>query len=252
MSLNQAINIQTTTLNAIAPTGSLSIGDTQTTGALNMGTNAGRTGGINIATSSAICPINIMNGSTTGGSVNIANGTGASQTTAVNIGTGSTTGTVTIGNTANTVQINGALKLGNGRNITLSPTSGYVAPTSLTMLGGITSGTYLTPSSSFSSTKNIATITLEKGSYLLQFGFNANCTTAPSTDYYTSFDETSTAVPRPSNFIGASKLTAVVLGYYAMIPVSITTGGTIILKMNLSGGTINTITQSSYTAMRIA
>ena len=105
MSINQAINIQTTTLNAIAPSGSLSIGDTQTTGALNMGTNAGRTGGINIATSSAICPINIMNGATTGGSVNIANGTGASQTTTVNIGTGSTTGAVTIGGGSNVINL---------------------------------------------------------------------------------------------------------------------------------------------------
>ena len=69
-------------------------------------------GTTNIATAaSSTATINMLNGATTAGSVNIANGTGASQTTAVNIGSGSTTGTVTLGNTANTVQINGAVRL---------------------------------------------------------------------------------------------------------------------------------------------
>ena len=182
MSINEAINIQTTTLNAIAPTGSLSIGDTQTTGALNMGTNAGRTGGINIATSSAICPINIMNGSTTGGSVNIANGTGASQTTAVNIGTGSTTGTVTIGNSANTVQINGAFTMGSTRNITLK-TDG-TAPANGTQLGGLVSGTLSTLdtlSGAVVATLNIATA----GVYMFVFNFFQTVTTKGQTNSVT-------------------------------------------------------------------
>lgn len=125
--VNQAIDIQTTNINAITPTtGNISIGASQTTGILNVGTNAGRTGGINIAsTAGAICPINILNGgATTGGSVNIANG--ASQTTTVNIASGTGTGTVTIGNTGNTtnlnsgtINVNGALTMGTGRNITL-------------------------------------------------------------------------------------------------------------------------------------
>jgi len=139
MSINEAINIQTTSINAITPTtGVLSVGYSQTIGVLNLGTGVRTAAGIvNIATgASNACAINIMNGATTAGSVNIANGTGASQTTAVNIGSGSTTGTVTIGNSANTVQINGALTLGTGKNITLQPTTGIVAPTAFTQLGG--------------------------------------------------------------------------------------------------------------------
>ena len=67
MSINEAINIQTTSINAIAPTtGSLSIGDSQTTGVLNLGTNAGRTGGINIGSSTGtgtitVATTNILN-----------------------------------------------------------------------------------------------------------------------------------------------------------------------------------------------
>jgi len=64
------------------------------------------------------------------GSVNIATGTGATfVSTATNIGTGDTTGTVTIGGASNTVQVNGALTMGTGRNITLQPTASYVLPT---------------------------------------------------------------------------------------------------------------------------
>lgn len=140
MSINQAINIQTTTLNAITPTtGVLSIGDTQTTGVLNVGTGVRTAAGVmNIATgTSNDCPINIMNGSTTGGSVNIANGTGASQTTAVNIGSGSTTGTVTIGNTANTTNLNSGITNIRG---TLGVTGGIAATGMITANGGLTMG----------------------------------------------------------------------------------------------------------------
>jgi hypothetical protein len=85
--------------------------------------------------------INMYNGNTTGGTVNIATGTGVTQSTVVNIGSGSTTGTVTIGGVSNTVQVNGALTMGTGRNITLQPTAGFVAPTGGTMLGGISTPT---------------------------------------------------------------------------------------------------------------
>ncbi len=108
MSINEAATIQTTSINAVTPTtGTLSVGNTQTTGVMNVGTGVRTSAGVmNIATgASNACAINIMNGNTTAGSVNIANGTGASQTTAVNISSGSTTGTVTIGNTGNTTTL---------------------------------------------------------------------------------------------------------------------------------------------------
>jgi hypothetical protein len=122
MSINEAATIQTTSINAITPTtGTLSVGDTQTTGVLNVGTGVRTSAGVmNIATgSSNACAINIMNGNTTAGSVNIANGTGSSQTTAVNISSGSTTGAVTIGGTSNTTTLaSSALLIGNNSSVT--------------------------------------------------------------------------------------------------------------------------------------
>jgi hypothetical protein len=177
MSINEAATIQTTSINAVTPTtGTLSVGATQTTGVLNVGTGVRTSAGVmNIATgASNACAINIMNGATTAGSVNIANGTGASQTTAVNIGTGSTTGTVTIGNSANTVQVNGTLAMGTGKNITLqNPASGFVAPTTA-QLGGFVSATYTGGTGTFTSgtTKVYGTITLTQQGYYL---FVANC-----------------------------------------------------------------------------
>jgi hypothetical protein len=108
--------------------GTLNIGNSQTNGILNIGTNA-RSGAINVATvTGSTCPINILNGdgATTGGSVNIANGT--LQTTTVNIASGTGTGAVTIGNVSNTVNINGTLTMGTGRNITLQPAASYIIP----------------------------------------------------------------------------------------------------------------------------
>lgn len=122
MSINEAATIQTTSINAVTPTtGTLSVGNTQTTGVLNVGTGVRTAAGVmNIATgTSNACAINILNGggATTGGSVNIANGT--SQTTTVNIASGTGTGTVTIGNTGNTttlgsgtINVNGNLTMG--------------------------------------------------------------------------------------------------------------------------------------------
>ena len=107
---NQNTNIINTITNT---TRAISIGNNQTTGAIGIGTGgtaptARQSGAnINIANqASNACSINIMNGTTTAGSVNIANGTGATQTTDVNIGSGSTTGSVTIGNTDNSILLN--------------------------------------------------------------------------------------------------------------------------------------------------
>jgi len=100
-------------LNCInSATNTINIGNTQTSGVLNIGTGGdpgirNATGNVNIASQVGnLCDVNIMNGggATTGGSVNIANGT--LQTTTVNIASGTGTGTVTIGNSANTTTIN--------------------------------------------------------------------------------------------------------------------------------------------------
>ena len=62
MSITQSINIQTTSINAITPTtGSLSIGDSQTDGVLNVGTGARTATGV----------INIGTGATRAGIINI-------------------------------------------------------------------------------------------------------------------------------------------------------------------------------------
>jgi hypothetical protein len=96
------------TIDAQLPSQTLSIGTSQTSGVLNLGTGV-RTGDVNIATApSNNCSVNIMNGTTNGGSVNIANGVGPTQTTTVNIGNGQTNGWVNIGNPANNVVLNGA------------------------------------------------------------------------------------------------------------------------------------------------
>jgi hypothetical protein len=108
----------------------LNIANSQTNGILNIGTNA-RSGAINVATvTGSTCGINILNGNgaTTGGSVNIANE--SLQTTTVNIASGTGTGIVTIGNSANTVALNGAVTL--AKPLTL----GSLPTTALTVLGG--------------------------------------------------------------------------------------------------------------------
>ena len=143
----------TTFLNTItAGTQAISIGNSQTSAPLGLGTGGGLPasriagGDVNIANqASNACNINVMNGNTTAGNVNIANGTGATQTTSVNIGSGSTTGQVTIGNSANTVALqgavtssglitaNGGLTMGGANNITLG--NGTVSPATSANLG---------------------------------------------------------------------------------------------------------------------
>lgn len=188
-------------------------------------------------------------GTPIGGAVNIATATGATfVTTAVNIGTGDTTGTVTLGNTGNTVQVNGGLTIGTGKNITLQATAGYVVPTADTMLGGITIGTFLTPASSFSANKNIATMDLVKATYMVFFNITANYTTLPTVNW---IDLDGTAVGAPLVEIGATTLYAGTLGINGSFPISVTTAGTLILRYNITG-TIDSIGFSSYRAVRIA
>ena len=147
--------------------GAIYIASKQTSGVLWIGSGDSArngSGAINIGTGA--CPINIMTraGFGLGGSVNIANGDGASQTTAVNIGSGSTTGVVTIGGANNTVQVNGALTLGTGRNITLQPTASAVIPTS-TQLGYAFKSTPVTTSTGITSGMTLFTASISAGSY---------------------------------------------------------------------------------------
>ena len=257
--VNQAIHIQTTTLNAITPTtGALSVGDTQTTGVFNLVTGVRTAAGVvNIATgTSNACAINILNGggATTGGSVNIANG--SSQTTTVNIASGTGTGAVTIGGASNTttlasgtINMNGNLIMGTGDNITLAPATSYVAPTAGTMLGGITNGSFTTPSSAFSANKNVATLTIPQvGIYMCSFSFRTNYTTKPTVENITV---TGTALPLPSFICGGSFLSSTSDTFSGSFIAPITTAGTLVLTFTITG-TVNTITINSYSAVRIA
>jgi hypothetical protein len=103
------------------------------------------------------------------GTVNIATGTGATfVSTAVNIATGNTTGTTTIGNSTNTVKINGALELGVGKNLKLQ--TGYVSPsTTTTFLGGTVSGSISTVANPVTGTV-LGTVTIaDAGLYLFTY-----------------------------------------------------------------------------------
>jgi hypothetical protein len=249
-----SVDLQGSSINNItATTGALSVGDGQTDGILNIGTGTRTaTGVVNIANAASnACAINVMNGNTTSGSVNIATGTGLTQTTTVNIGSGNTTGAVTIGNSGNTVQINGGLTMGNSRNITLQSNSFYSAPTADTMLGGVTVGTFNTPSSSFSAAKDVATITLLKGSYLIFWSFNATWTSIPTTQYLT-VGGTATASPSISSQFGSGLTNSGSINNFSgSFPVNITAGGTLTLRYNLVG-TINSISLYTLSAVRIA
>ena len=120
------LSIQGIFINNRTSTNNLNISNSQISGILNIATANSRSGAINIGTgTTTTSSINIHNGSSSSGSVNIANG---SQTTTVNIQSGTGTGTVTIGNAASSVALNGAVTLA-------SPLSLGTGPTLATQLG---------------------------------------------------------------------------------------------------------------------
>ena len=146
------------------------LGNNQTSGVLNLGCGVGpdiaaiRAAGadVNIATgASTACNVNILNGATSGGNVNIASGSGITQTTAVAIGSGSTTGTVTIGNSANAVALNGSVTLAKPLILGTVPTAntqlGYIINSALT------ASVVLATNSS--TTQSIASFTLPIGTW---------------------------------------------------------------------------------------
>jgi hypothetical protein len=81
---------------------------------------------------------------------------------------------VIIGNATAPTTVNGALVMGTGKNITLQPTSGYVAPSTIAQLGGYVEVPF-TSNISFTSTSSnfaIATITIgTPGVYVINYGF---------------------------------------------------------------------------------
>ena len=162
--------IYTASINPLLVGSDISIAGTQTTGGLYFGTGGGtiRSGALYFASAaSATSAINFLSGSSAGGSVNIAtasNTVAPLPTSTVNISTGTTTGTVTIGNPANTVQINGSLTL--AKPLTLGS-----IPTATGQLGWndySTSGGYV---ACYFKTGNIeymyASLTLPPGTYML-------------------------------------------------------------------------------------
>ncbi len=284
--------IATNTLQTTSITGDLSIYPAQTSGNIYLGANStsstGRTGTIHIGdgnsmpvgatihinngtsnasntnimngtSTSGTC--NILTGSTTSGTCNIATGTGATQTSTVNIGSGSTTGTVTIGNSANTVTIKSAdITMGTGKNIVLQPASGYVIPTS-TQLGYLKVGTLKASSTVISSgTTEIGSITLDAGSWIISAYCNIspNAITTDNLGFRYSLNTTSAVISTSYLLIGSEGVTytaistAPTLAGTAMV--SITSSQTYYLNVtvNLISGTITLGTVTHWNAMRIA
>jgi hypothetical protein len=83
---------------------------------------------------------------------------------------------------ASTVQIAGTLKMTEGKNITLQPTAGYIAPTQDTQLGGTRTGSII--GGTIINATTISSITLTTaGIYLITFGIYINVTTLNNINY---------------------------------------------------------------------
>jgi len=273
-SCSGSINIGTG--NISNPTINILTGQT-CTGALNIGTNTvgvstvpvsintgNQSGAINMGNSGNAFQVNsgtIQVGTTNGaqvlllgqeaatGTVKIAGGGGVNTAT-VQIANGTTSGAVTIGNTGNTVNVNGSLTIGTGKNITLQPTAGYTAPTQDTMLGGITEGTFTLPTFPATATFQIASIDLVKATYLIYFCFQIDCSGAP-TQAWVNMGGTALPLPSQYRFGYTTIISTTNYGLTGSFPISITTAGTLTLGVQFTG-TINSINIKKYQAVRIA
>jgi hypothetical protein len=272
-----AINASTDAIFQIANTNintSISIGGSQTSGPLNIGSGNTRSGTINIANGTgSTCPINILNGggATTGGSVNIANG--ALQTTTVNIASGTGTGLVTIGNVSNTttigsgtVNVNGNLIMGTGRNITLQPSAGYIAPSSITQLGGYVEVPITSSISITSSSANFLLITLTIGTpgiYIINYAFRYQGTGTTSCTFIQTWFNTSNqsgnsatiqyASNAYTNTTGQSLTVPVFQSSCAFVTVTSTSTITFYCFVNYTGSAPVVLSGNSYYSyMRIA
>ena len=154
-----------------------------------------------------------------------------------NIGTGSGTGTIYIGNNTNSIQLNGSITIGKGKNITLQP--------------GITDGTFNTLTFPLtSSSTSIASINLVKATYMVSLQFQIDTTVEPS-QAWANFG--GTMLPLPDHYrYGMQKLingnNYTIAGSF---PISVTTAGTLTIILNLTG-TVNSINVKKYQAVRIA
>ena len=147
-----ALDLAGSGINNITNTsGDINVGQLQTTGTLNIGTNTGRTiaGIINIGTGiSCSNAVNIATGDTFSGSVNIGNG--ATTTHSINIGNSTGAGTINIGSATKPINIGGTLTatglitannnlaLGNLKTITLGTVAGDTAVLNATSTNGLT------------------------------------------------------------------------------------------------------------------
>jgi hypothetical protein len=186
----------------------------------------------------------------------IAIGNGNNQNGRITIGgSGMLARTIVIGSPTpealpiSSIEINGNVTL--QRPLILQSAANYVAPTADIMLGGITAGTFDTPDTSFNANKNIATLTVTKGTYMIYINFEAQYTTLPTTNYVTLV--AGTALPIPLIILGPSQamLTGQV-AFFGSVVIPITRAGTIILRYNVAGGTITALINRNYYAVRIA
>jgi len=167
-----------------------------------------------------------------------------------NIGTGSGSGTINIGNDTNSIALYGSVTL--AKPLTLQPTTGYVAPSADTMLGGITDGTINLPTFPITSSVNIATMTLGKGTYLIFFGFQIDGNPGQCWIELTGTAlPTLNSIPNSYRFGNSVLITGANLQISGSFPYSITTGGTIVLRIQLVG-TVTNIPVYKYQAVRIA
>lgn len=136
---------------------------------------------------------------------------------------------------------NGNVSMNPGSNITLQPSSGYVPPTPLTMLGGVTSGTTITTTAAASQT--ISSITLSAGVYIVAFKVHVTYVGAFSTLNYSFNTVTYGHSPVLGTLATTTAGTTV-----------ITTAGTYSLVMTHAGATTVAVTPASsfLTAVRIA
>jgi len=228
-----------------------------TTGNLNLMTGATCSGAVNIQNGNSNAGIvNILCGQNCTGTLNIGNATLGTNTLPVNINTGNQTGTVTIGNSANTVQVNGSLTMGAGKNITLQPTASYVTPTADTMLGGLTIGTFTSfPSFPTSSSFTYGSISLVKGTYICFFSLQAN--TVTPTEFWINLGGTAVSTPSVVGVPGQYRwgnteiIAGSIRGISGSFPINVTTAGTVTLLVTLNGTVTNTNVYI-YHAVRIA
>lgn len=166
------------------------------------------------------------------------------------IGTGSGSGSITIGNNTNSIQLNGSINIGTGKNITLQPASGYVSPTAGTMLGGITTAVLTSITLSFNQ-QQVGTITVPAtGIYILSYSVRLGGSSGTVTIFQTWFDQSPTL--NQSGMIANTASQSVSSNAFpcnSTSCVSLLTSGTLTLNIYSQGSGTITTTGSSYMAI---